>query len=48
MSVYSDEINIKTKGEVDIVDITDDLQNSINKSHIKEGIACVFVAFQTK
>jgi len=42
MTVYSDEINIKTKGEVDIVDITEELQRSIGKSKIKEGIVCVF------
>lgn len=47
MSVYYDEINIRTKGEVDIVDITDDLQNIVNKSKLKNGIVCVFVPGST-
>ena len=47
MSVYCDEINIRTKGEVDIVDITDDLQSIVNKSKLKYGIACVFVPGST-
>ena len=47
MSVYYDEINIKTKGEVDIIDITEDIQDKISKSKIKKGIACVFVPGST-
>ena len=43
MTVYSDEINIKTNGEVDIVDITDNIQEIISKSKLKNGIICVFV-----
>lgn len=47
MSVYYDEINIRTKGEVDIIDITDDLQSVVNKSKLKDGIVCVFVPGST-
>jgi len=47
MSVYSDEIDIRTKGEVDIVDITDELQNIVVKSKLNDGIACVFVPGST-
>ena len=47
MSVYSDEISIQTKGEVDIVDITEDLQNCVIKSKIKDGIVCIFVPGST-
>jgi len=47
MSVFSDEINIQTKGEVDIVDITSDVTEVVNKSKIKDGIACVFVSGST-
>ena len=47
MGVYNDEINVSTKGEVDIIDITDDIQNIINKSKLKEGIICVFVSGST-
>lgn len=47
MGVYYDEINIKTNGEVDIIDITNDIQNTIHKSKLKDGIACVFVGGST-
>ena len=47
MSVYYDEVNIKTDGEEDIVDITDDVQEIVNKSKIKNGIACVYVKGST-
>jgi len=47
MSVYYDEINIETKGEVDIVDITEDVQNLVKKSKIKNGMVCVFVPGST-
>ena len=47
MSVYTGEINIETKGEVDIIDITGDIQNVINKSKIKDGITCVYVPGST-
>jgi secondary thiamine-phosphate synthase enzyme len=47
MGVYSDKINIKTDGEVDIIDITREIQNSINKSKLKDGIICIFVPGST-
>ncbi len=47
MGVYNDEINVSTNGEVDIIDITDDIQNIVNKSRLKEGIICVFVSGST-
>jgi secondary thiamine-phosphate synthase enzyme len=47
MSSYYDEINFKTNGEVDIIDITDNIQTVINKSKIKNGIACIFVPGST-
>ena len=47
MSVYSDQINIKTDGEVDIIDITGEIQNSIDKSKLKDGIICIFVPGST-
>jgi secondary thiamine-phosphate synthase enzyme len=40
--VYNDKISIKTKGEVDIVDITSDIQKIVDKSNIKNGIICAF------
>ena len=47
MGVYSDQINIKTNGEVDIIDITGEIQNSIGKSKLKDGIVCIFIAGST-
>ena len=47
MSVYSGELSIKTNGEVDIIDITNDLQKHVSKSKIKDGILCVFVPGST-
>jgi secondary thiamine-phosphate synthase enzyme len=47
MSVYFDELNVETNGEVDIVDITDDVQKIASKSKIKNGIACIFVPGST-
>lgn len=47
MSVYSDEINIQTNGEIDIVDITSDVIEVVNKSKIKDGIACIFISGST-
>ena len=47
MSVYCGELNIETNGDVDIVDITSDVQDVISKSKIKDGIVCVFVPGST-
>lgn len=47
MGVYYEEVNVKTKGEVDIIDITDDIQNIVSKSKLKDGIACIFVKGST-
>lgn len=42
MSVYHEEINIKTKGENDIIDITKNIEKIVEESNISEGICCVF------
>jgi secondary thiamine-phosphate synthase enzyme len=47
MSIYYDELNIETSGEVDIVNITDDVQRIVTKSKIKDGIACIFMPGST-
>ena len=47
MSVHSGEISIETDGEVDIVDITSDVQGVVKKSKIQDGIVCVFVPGST-
>ncbi len=40
--LYKDVINLETKGEMDIVDITHEVQKIVEESGIKDGIACVF------
>jgi len=47
MSVYYGEVNIETNGDVEIVDITSDVQDVISKSKIKDGIVCVFIPGST-
>ena len=47
MSVYCGEVNIETNRDVDIVDITSDVQEVVSKSKIKDGIVCVFVPGST-
>ncbi|HDQ16103.1 MAG TPA: YjbQ family protein [Bacteroidetes bacterium] len=47
MSVFYDEINFNTDGEVDIIDITSDIKQVISKSKIKDGIICAFVKGST-
>ncbi|MEA2054449.1 MAG: secondary thiamine-phosphate synthase enzyme YjbQ [Candidatus Thermoplasmatota archaeon] len=41
MTVYIGEIGLKTR-EMDIVDITSDVQSVVSKSGIDNGMACVF------
>jgi len=47
MGVYYDEIKIKTQKETEVIDITQEVQNIVDKSKIKNGIACVFVPGST-
>ena len=47
MTVYNENINIKSKCENDIIDITSHVQKIIKKSGIKEGICCVYVPGST-
>ena len=47
MGVYSDVISIQTRGEVDIIDLTSEVQHIVTKSKIKDGIACIFVSGST-
>lgn len=47
MIVYSKSISVETKGEVDIVDITDGVSEVVGESRLKSGIACVFTPGST-
>jgi secondary thiamine-phosphate synthase enzyme len=42
MNVFYEDIQISTKGEVDIIDITDDAQKIVEKSNIRHGIVTIF------
>lgn len=44
---FSKSFNIKTKGFCDIINITHEVQNIIDESGIKDGLACVFVQGST-
>jgi secondary thiamine-phosphate synthase enzyme len=43
LDVVTSRISFETKDETDMVDITDQLVKSIRDSHLKDGIATVFV-----
>ncbi|MFO7677018.1 MAG: secondary thiamine-phosphate synthase enzyme YjbQ [Thermoplasmatota archaeon] len=47
MAVYTERISVHSKGENDIVDITDDVQNIVFKSGLKNGICLIFVPGST-
>ena len=47
MKVHQGEIEVKTKGENDMVDLTDEIQRIVRESGVREGIACVFVPGST-
>ncbi|UCD92952.1 MAG: YjbQ family protein [Methanobacteriota archaeon] len=47
MSFYSDTIELQTRGEVDIMDITNDIAGIVRKSGLSNGIACVFTPSST-
>lgn len=47
MEIITTSINIETKGNNDIIDITDDVQSIINQYNFIEGNALIFVAGST-
>jgi secondary thiamine-phosphate synthase enzyme len=47
MAVYHSEINIKSKGENDIIDITRDVQRVVSESGLQEGICNIYVPGST-
>lgn len=38
---------MQTKGEVQVVDLTDDVHHAVEASGVREGLACVFVVGST-
>ena len=47
MTVYHEKIQIKSKGEHDIIDITNYIKRCIESSGLRNGICCVFVPGST-
>ncbi len=47
MKIYQEEITLKTKGEVDIIDITSKVQEIVDKSLVKHGTVLVFCVGST-
>lgn len=47
MPVYGEYLELETKGEVEILDITPEVTRVIKRSRLHAGIACVFSASST-
>ena len=47
MKVVSERVSVRTSGEVDMVEITDKVQDLVDASKIKNGLATVFVGGST-
>jgi len=47
MSVQHEELTIHTQKEGDIIDLTARVESLVHKSHIHEGLVCVFVPGST-
>ncbi len=47
MGVYTGELSLSTDGEVDVIDITAEVENIVSKSGIKNGVAVVFCVGST-
>jgi len=47
MKVVSERVSVRTSGEVDMVEITDKVQDLVDASKIKNGLATVFVVGST-
>lgn len=47
MAIVTQKINVKTKGQDDIIDITEQISKALDDSKLKNGIATVFVSGST-
>jgi len=47
MKVFSERIDLKTKGEVDMVDITAKVESVVENRQVRNGIATIFVPGST-
>ncbi len=47
MGVFGESFEIKTRGENDILDVSDQVANIVTNSGMTDGIACIFVSGST-
>lgn len=47
MKIFNETFTFSTRGEIDLVDLTDKVQEVVNKSRIKNGLAHVFAPHAT-
>ena len=47
MTVHTEHIELRTRGDADIVDITDRVRSGVAASRLRNGIACVFAPGST-
>lgn len=47
MTVLTEHISVKTKGEVDIIDLTDKIEGAVENSGLNKGIVTIFVPGST-
>jgi secondary thiamine-phosphate synthase enzyme len=47
MNVLTRTIKIRSEGESDVIDVTNQLSNIVNESHFEKGIAVIFVSGST-
>lgn len=47
MTVLTEHISVKTKGEVDIIDLTDKIDGAVENSGLNKGIVTIFVPGST-
>jgi secondary thiamine-phosphate synthase enzyme len=47
LTVLTENISVKTKGEVDIIDLTDQVEEAVTNSGLRNGIVTVFVPGST-
>ena len=47
MPVFTDYIQVITSGNAEVIDVTQDVEKSVQKSKIKNGIACINVMGST-
>jgi secondary thiamine-phosphate synthase enzyme len=47
MDIYTESFQVKTKGETDIIDITEKVRSALNRSGLKSGSLTVFISGST-